>query len=407
MLYIKLAWRNIFRNKRRSIIAAFAIGLGLASLIVYDGMGIGMRDDLFRMATEVFSGQAQVHKEGYRTSQKVDDYILNQDEVIQKLKNNKKVSAYALRAMSMGMITSPTFASAVKIVGVEPELERDISKFDDAILEGEYFDKYKKDALIIGKDLAKSLDVEIGDKVVITASQADSGGIMQKLFRIRGIYDLGDKSINSMYALIHIEQAQELLNIDGHVHEIAFNFEDFWDSTDSSLALWSNLSEGPNNAISWQVLMPDLVSAFGMMDFGKFIVGAIIFFLVGLMIWNTMFMSLFERFYEFGVLKAVGTRPFALGKLMVYEGLALGMISIVLGTIIGGGINYIMSHVGYDYTGASYFGVAMQEPIYPVIQATQFYSYQIWTFVAMFIISIYPAYSASKIKPAEALRKGF
>ncbi|MFQ6037271.1 MAG: ABC transporter permease [Candidatus Aminicenantales bacterium] len=153
-LDIKLAWRNLFRNKRRTFIAGTAIALGLAAMIFSDAVMIGMKHILIHSATSSFLGDAQIHQEEFRLTQEVDKTIVRLDEVVSRLEQEEAVKAFTLRTLSFGMITSPANVSSVLFVGVNPKTETILSQIDDAIRDGDYFQGQEERDLVIGSELA-------------------------------------------------------------------------------------------------------------------------------------------------------------------------------------------------------------------------------------------------------------
>jgi ABC-type antimicrobial peptide transport system permease subunit len=142
-------------------------------------------------------------------------------------------------------------------------------------------------------------------------------------------------------------------------------------------------------------------------DFSLLIVGLILFAVVSLGIVNTLFMSLYERMFEFGVLRAVGTRPWAIFRLVLGEAGALSVVSIVLGMVISAIILVWVASSGIDYTGIDYAGVTFREKIYPVVRGIQFVKYPLWVFVITIVVGLYPAAYAARLTPARAMRKSF
>ena len=402
--FIKLAWRNILRNKRRTFIAGIAIGMGLTALIFYDAIMIGMEENMVRTATSSFIGQAQIHEEGYRKTREVEKTINNLDSVTARLSRDPLVSEFSQRVMSFAMISSAGNATQVQLVGVDPESERGLSVFDEAIVKGDYLSGEKKRELVIGRKLADILEVEMGDRVVITTAQAETGDLSQQMLRVSGIFEYGDRSMDAGLALIPIEKAREMLNIEG-AHEIALHFEEISHSENDTLPFWSRYSTHGNEAISWTGIVPQLDAAFDMAGFAKWIVGLILFGIVALVIINTLFMSLHERMFEFGVMKAIGTSPFKICFLMVMEAAMLAVVSIVIGSILALGVNLILGEVGIDYRGMEFLGTTINDLIYPVIQADQFIIYPLWLFFLTALVGLYPALHAARMSPAEAMQK--
>jgi ABC-type lipoprotein release transport system permease subunit len=404
-MYLKLAWRNLLRNKRRTFIAGTAIGIGLAALIFYDAMMIGMENNMISTSTSSFMGEAQIHAEEFLETQDVELTIRGLDGVVEKLESEGIVEAFTLRAMAFSMLSSAGNVSAVELFGVVPETEAKLSKIDDAIIEGEFFSGDSKRDIVIGSKLAELLEVQIGDRVVATVAQANTGELSQELFRVSGIYHFGDRALDAALAFVRLPVAQEMLAIEGDVHEISIKFKDIQYSRIDTLAFWDKFSTGGNEAKSWVKLFPQLEAVFEMSQMAKGIVGMILFAIVALGIINTLFMSLHERMFEFGVIKAIGTRPFKIAHLIVFEAAFLSIISVVIGSIISIAVNSYIAHIGIDYRGMEFLGTTVQELIYPVIKLEHYIIYPIWVFILTSLVGIYPAVHAARLKPAEAMRR--
>ena len=407
LILIKLAWRNIFRNKRRTLIAATAIGIGLAALIFVDALTIGMSDNMVRTATGSFLGDAQIHRVGFRDVQEVSLTIQALDEVTEGLAQEDIVEHFTQRTIASGMITSPANVSAIALIGVHPPTEKFLSQIDDAITEGAYFEDDNSRDIVIGAKLAEVLEAGLGDRVVVTVAQAETGDLSQEMFRISGIYEFAGGEMNSGMAFVRIEKAQEMLAIGNNAHEIAIKFTSLTYAQDATLPFWEMYSQHDNEALSWTELMSQLTAILEMTKYSKYIVGVVLFFVVIFGIINTLFMSLYERMFEFGVLRAVGTRPFGMARVILFEAGALAVVSIALGMILGFLVTATLSRTGINYTGIELAGVTMQEFIYPTLTVEQFMIYPVWLFVFTIIAGLYPARYAAKMSPADAMRRSF
>ena len=406
-ILIKLAWRNIFRNKRRTLIAATAIGIGLAALIFIDALMIGMTENMVRTATASFLGDAQIHREGFRDAQEVSLTIQALDAVTESLAKERIVEHWTQRTLASGMITSPASVSAIILVGVHPPTEKFLSQIDDAITEGIYFEGDSSRDIVIGAKLAEILEIGLGDRVVVTVAQTESGDLSQEMFRISGIYHFAGEEMNSGMAFVRIEKAQEMLAIGSSVHEIAIKFTSLTYAQDPILPFWATYSQHGNEVLSWTELMSQLTAILEMTKYSKYIMGVILFGVVIFGIINTLFMSLYERMFEFGVLRAVGTRPFGMARVILFEAGALAIVSIALGAVLGFLVTALLTHTGIDYTGIEMTGVTIQELIRPIMKVEQFIIYPVWLFIFTIIAGLYPARYAAKMSPAAAMRRSF
>ena len=303
------------------------------------------------------------------------------------------------------MITSPSDVSSVLLVGIVPETERKLSKFDDTIRDGHYFKGNNERDIVIGSKLAEILEVELGDRIVLTVAQAKSGDLSQEMFRISGIYHFDIKEMDTGMAFIRINKAQEMLGIGKGIHEIAVKFKNFEYALQDNIPFWKKYATNGNEAISWTAILPQLKAVFDAMGISRAVMIIILMIVVIFGIINTLFMSLYERIFEFGVLRAVGTRPWGVFKLMIFEAGALGIVSIFIGTLLGAVVNGIFTKVGIDYKGIEFAGSIIHEMIYPVNEPYQYIIYPIGVIIFTFLVGIYPAVVAAKMSVSDALRK--
>ncbi len=404
-LYTKLAWRNIFRNKRRTYITGTAIAIGLASLIFLDALYIGMADNMIASATASFTGEGQVHARGFLDSQDVNLTIGGLDKLEAGLGRDPRVKAFTARTLSQGMITSTSNVNAVLLVGVRPETEKDLSQIDDVITQGTFFGGEDPQNIVIGSRLAELLEVGLGDRVVITVAQAGSGELSQDLFRVSGVYHFNIQDLDGGLAFVRISKAQAMLGLDHRANEIALTFKDPRLSQDEADPFWAEYSTDGNEALGWTRLFPALKSISQLTQIGTLIVGLILFAVVALGIVNTLFMSIYERMFEFGVMRAVGTRPWGIRKLVIQEAGALALLSIGLGVVLGLALTALVSRTGINYEGVEFAGVTIRNLIYPVLRVRQFILYPAAVFVFTLLVGLYPAAYAARMSLTGAMKR--
>lgn len=404
-LIAKLAWRNLFRNTRRTLIAGTSIGIGLAGLIFVDALTLGMEENIIRTATSSFLGQAQIHARGFRRTREAGKTINGLEAVAATLAADDRVEAFTPRTMTLGMIHSSAGPSSIMLVGVQPESERHLSLVDDTVIEGTFFAEDTARGVVIGRGLAEKLEAGIGDRVVVTMAQPRTGDLAQELYRVSGIFRFGSREMDSGTAFVRIEHAQHMLGLPGAAHEIALSFKDPATALDVTHPFWLQYSAGGNEAMGWPQLVPQLRAVFDMSQWSLTIIGLILFSIVGLGIVNTLFMSIYERLFEFGVLRAIGTRPFDLWRLVLCEAAGLAVLSIALGAALALVVSLIVSRTGLDYRGIEMVGVVVQDLMYPVVTLRQYLFYPFWLLVFTLVIGTYPAVHAARIPPAHALRK--
>lgn len=395
----------MFRNKRRTILSGLAVGIGLASLIFVNGLLEGMLQSMVSGATNSFMGQGQVHAEGFRDTYEAELTIKDLKNVINILEADETVSGYTSRTITQGMLTSSADVVSVVAYGIDPLGEQQVSQLSEVIVEGEYLKPDSKRKILIGSRASELLDAGIGERLVLTIAQAGTGELSQEMFRVGGIFHYGIRDIDSYLVFTNLEKAQTMLRLPDRAHEVAIKFNDIKTSGETTLPLWDKLSTNGNEALGWPGLLPSLKAAHDLSNFSTFLTSILVFGIVALTIMNTLFMSLYERMYEFGVMRAVGTRPISMALMIVLEAISLAVVSMVIGIILGYTVNTIFGIVGIDYSGIEFAGVTLTEPIYTTLNVKQFTLFPLMILLFSLIASLYPAIYAARLMPAKAIKR--
>jgi len=404
-ILLKLAWRNIFRNKRRTLLSGLAVGMGLASMIFIFGVYDGMLKSMIRTATDSFLGEGQIHAEGFRDTNDVELTVRDFTGVMGSLQKEETIEHFTPRTISIGMLTSPSDVSTALVYGIDPHKEPPMSKLDEAITKGDYLGDDDMRGILLGSKAAENLEIGVGDRVVLTMARAETGDLSQELFRVRGIFHFNVKEVDSGMMYIHIDKARKMLGIGPTAHEIALKFQNIELAGDRGLPFWARYSAGGNEAIGWNDIVPQLDSVVDMTDLGAYIIGVLVFCIVALTIMNTLFMSLYERMYEFGVLRAIGTRPISMASLIMIEALLLGVVSSFIGAALGLALTGFFSFHGIDYRGIEFASVTFTELLYPTIIPRHYVTVPLLILVFAAVAALYPAWFAAHLRPAETMRR--
>jgi ABC-type lipoprotein release transport system permease subunit len=405
--YLKLAWRNVFRNRRRTFLTGLIIGVGLAAIMFTDAWITGMKENRIASATSSFLGEAQIHRDGYLESQENELTVQERGTITSMLEKDPHVKGYTERVMSFGTASSPSDIASIAVYGVDPESEKPLSKVDESMITGSYLAAgfSGRDGVLIGADLAKALEVSVGDRVVITVARAGSGDLSQALFRVSGVFRMHIEQLDSSVALIPLASAQEMIGVDGQVHEIAVQFRDVQYSRRYGREFSAKYSQFGNRAETWQELVPEVKYILDMTDASIGIAVIIVFAVIVFGIVNTLFMSLYERIFEFGVLRAVGTRPAMMRNLIVIEAGVLALYSVLLGVVLGTALTAIGSVFGMDLTGVELAGATFTGRIYTVFRLRQYLLHPALVFGFTVLVSLYPASFAGRMSITKALRR--
>ncbi len=403
-MILMLAYRNLFRNVRRTVLTSLMIGCCLAALMFTDAVIKGMMNVMIDSITQTFMGEAQVHRLGFRDSLDTDLYMKNIQELETSLAAEPGILGYSVRTMSGGMISSPNNMTGGVIYGVDPVREAQVSKLEQAMVSGHYLTGADSE-IIMGLEMADLLEVKLGDRIVVTLAQVDGGELSQALFKVSGLFNFGMRELDDNVVFISLDRSREILGIGNSAHEIALKFINPDDATNPNLPLLKTLSGTQNEALGWLQISPQLGAIIEMVNYSTLIVGLILFLLAALGIINSMFMSIYERIYEFGVVKALGTRPSELMALILCEAMLLALLGLIFGLVLGGYGNWYFSIHGIPFGEYEFEGISLANKIKTIVTLSQFTLFPIWVVILTIAASIYPAIFASRIIPSQALQK--
>ncbi len=398
-----MSWRNVKRNKRRTIITGIAIGAGLASLMFSDALFVGMTAHMVESTTGTWMGDAQIHHEGFRETARISLTIDEPAEVESKLSEESLVVASTGRLISPASLQSAMEMKPVTLMGVNYLTENQISMLETAVDTGSYLSGDSME-IIIGYKLAEDMGLALGDIAVITAAMADSG-FASRMFIVSGICKFGSDQYDRYTAYVNIESAESLLGLEGELHEIAIRFPDSMIAMDTDLEFWSTFSTDSNKAEGWPVLAPQITSMLRMINVSLAIMAAILFGLVLFGIINSLFMSVYERMYEFGVMKAVGTSKLNITTMVLFEAFWLGVVGSVLGAAFGFAIIEYYANVGINFGDITFSGVMFDKPLYTIVDWSRIWIYPLSTLLFTTLAGIYPGIHAGNLNPSEAMRK--
>jgi ABC-type lipoprotein release transport system permease subunit len=293
--------------------------------------------------------------------------------------------------------------TGARIIGIEPDLEQRTTSFSNKVIEGTYFENSPNHTVLIGKGLAKILKAQVGDDIVVVSQGAD-GSIANDRYAVRGILDTGDEIADRTSFYLHMADAQELLVLEGRVHEVAVTI-DRLDSVDSTAVRLKGPIEQDTLAVAtWKEFARSFYMAMKADVEGMWVSLFIIVLIVAVGVLNTVLMSVLERTREYGVLKAMGTKPSQIVKLVLTEVNILAVMSIILGLVVGFIVNSILAHQGVTLAEAFTYGGMKFETLKSEINARSFYIPTITVLLSATIVGIFPAMRAARTDPAKSMR---
>lgn len=406
MLFFSMAWRNIWRNRRRSLLTIVAIALGLAFNIFMRGIGDGFHDQMVDNSVRAEIGHIEIHRSGYRDDPGLNKTLPDADKVAQAIRSLPGLRGYSLRVIGSGLASTADNSSGVQILGVDPAQEQTVTTIQNAIVQGRYLSAAENRPILVGERLAKHLKVSLDDKVVLLVQAAD-GSMGAQLFRVGGIFRSGSPEMDEGVVFVLRSDAQNLFSLGGRVTEAALLLDSSRQVPADLQMLKRDLAGEPVEILPWWQVEPFLQQFIQIDDAFFYIIVLIFFIVISIGILNTIMMSIFERVREFGVMMALGTKPRQIIKLVVEEALALGLVGIAAGTLIGSALTQYFARHGINLSsfsaGAAALGITSSRVFSELTVANLLYS-NLAVLAVVVLVALYPAFYAARLRPVEAIR---
>lgn len=402
---IKIAWRNVWRQRRRTLLIAIAMGVVMALLVFYDGLIVGFEQAIYGNAIEVMGGNIQVHAPGYNEKNNSTPLLPldNPDAVVQAAESHSDVLVAAKRINSGGLVTNREGAFSVQLVGLETEKEAPYSTVAQNISAGRFLNPDDGDLIVIGQGLATAMDIGVDDRITMVGN-AKHEQTRQRTMTVVGIYDIGVPSIEKNTIYMSLSEAQQLFDLNGQVTEVVVNLDQIGQEPGVVRAI--NAKQPGYEVDTWVTSIPELKQTMDMKTGIMDVFGVIMLGIAAIGILNLLMMAVFERTREIGVLGALGLKPRQITILFLLEGILIGVMGAVFGAILGTLINGLLGYYGIDYSqfaDLTEYTALISGRIYAQLVPLKVLQHAFTVAIIAAIAALFPARQASRQEPAEAL----
>ncbi len=404
-MIIKLAWRNIWRNKRRTYITVASILFAVLLASFMESLQKGAWNNMISNVVNFYFGYAQIHTKGYWEDQSIDEAFIYTDDLQRTLAGIPQVKAVLPRIESFALASTGNTTTGALVVGIAPEVENGMTQLRSRLTAGAYLTD-TDEAVLVAAGLAENLKLRLGDTLVLV-SQGYRGVNAAGKYPVKGIVHFGSPELNKQMVYLPLAAAQWFYGAEGLLTSLALHIEHPRDIRPAVQALKSQLDLEQYEVLDWQEMLPDLVQAKALDSAGNYIVYFILYLIIAFGIFGTILMMTKERSYEFGVLVAIGMKRLRLAATVWIEVIMLGLLGALLGILAS------IPVVAYFHKNPLHFSgdyaVAMEkygfEPIFPA-------EFNLYIFVLQAIIililtallAIYPILKIRRLQPVEAMR---
>ena len=418
-MILALAWKNIWRNKKRSLIVIISIMFGLLGGLFSGAVFMGMSESMVESAVNRDLGHIQIHKMNYDRDKLIKNYIPNSAQILNELKQYDEIKAVSPRTLIYGMAASPASSYGVKINGIDPQKAKQVTKIYEKIIEGDYFKSERKNQIVIGQKLAKRLNLKIRSKVILSFEGIQED-IKYLACRVVGIYKTESAQFDETH--VYVRQTDLYRSLARETdeplqtaqtwdfekkpiyHEIAIRLKspDLIPALDAKLkSKFSSLQ-----VQTWEELVPGIVFVKTMFQQFTYLFVAIILFALLFGITNTMLMSVMDRIRELGMLIAIGMKKIKVFTMILLETIFLSLTGGILGIIVAAITIHYFNINGFDLSGfsASLESFGSSAMLYPFLPAVMYIILTIMIIVSANFAAILPAWKAMHLQPSEAIR---
>jgi putative ABC transport system permease protein len=405
-IILRMAWRNLWRHKRRTWLTVGAMIFSNLLLVFMISLQFGSYRMMIDNTLKSYIGHMQVQREGYNDDPKIRNSFDNIVTLADDIRKRIDSDTVAARGVAFAMTSSKQRSYGLQIIGVEPQYEIKVSTLPGLINKGHYFTDFNAEEIVIGSVLARNLRVDIGDELTLLGGGRD-GSFAAGVVIVTGIFDSGNTDVDRSMAQLPLGYFQSLFSMGKQGHNVVINAD--------NLSLVETLQQSVNNILNqrkglvvldWNQLQPGLQQAIKADMASAWFMYAVLIVLVAFSVLNTQLMSVLERTREFGTMMALGFKPVRLGTLVITETFIMSSLGLAIGAGLGAALAYYLSIVGFSYPGMEEMAARFNLPgrMYPSLSLLSIFLGPGIIFLCSLLASIYPALRLFFLHPVIAMK---
>ena len=402
---VKLAWRNIWRNPRRSLLTMAAITFTTLLLVFMLSWQFGSYSTMINASVKIQTGHLQIQEKGYQEKHEIRQVVTHPDAIVDILDRIPDITGYTFRAEGFSLVSSEDRTFGTLVVGIDPEREATVSTIPGMVRRGRYFAKGDQAEAMVGHLLAKNFKADIGDELVVLGQGRD-GSIAATVVRIKGIFNAGMDEIDRSIVFMPLSYFQQVYSMNGGVNRCVIVCKNLETLPAVKNKIADAIAEMKDiTVLDWKDMTPGLLQAIKMDLISGFMFYVILIVVVAFSILNTFLMVIFERTKEFGVMMAMGTRPGRLMRILLMESFGMTAIGVTAGILLGCLVTWYFQVHGISLPGMEEFTrqYGLPDRIHPELS---FLSVSIGAGIVLVLTcltAIYPVFKVKELQPVRAL----
>jgi len=405
-LVLRLAWRNLWRHPRRTWLTTGAMLFSNVVLVFMISLQVGVYGLMIDNTLQTFTGHLQIQAPGYKDEQKIRQVITDVQPLAANLRGELATDRVAARAGAFALLSSAERSYGVALFGVEPRFEPQVSTIPGLIVSGRYLQPDSDDEIVIGAALARNLKLEPGDELTLLGTGLD-GSFAAAVVSVAGVFASGASDLDRSIAEIPLRFFQETFAMQGAGHQVVIMAQDI-DAVAALKARVATLLPAQQQLLvyDWDALQPGLKQAIRADMSSAFFMYGILVILVAFSVLNTQLMSVLERTREFGIVMALGLKPWRLGRLVLLETALMGAIGLLLGALLGGLVTSWFTVHGFSVPGMAEMADKFNLParMYPRVSALTLLVGPSVVFVFTMLAALYPAQRMRRLQAVEMMQ---
>ena len=404
-MLLKLAWLNIWRNKRRTIITATSVFFAVLLAIIFRSLTDGIYDNMIHNVVSYSSGYLQIHQKGYWNEQSIDNTFVEDEKLYQELQKNSNVTHVIPRLQTFALASYADKTKGVMVLGIIPSKEKEINNLHDKIIKGKYFESLDENAVVLGEGLASMLKLNANDTIVLLGQGYHATNAAAK-YKVKGLIKLGSVDLNNNVVYMPIKQTQLMFGAENQLSSVSLSLVNSKNLENIKTSLRKSIDTTKYEIMTWKEMMPELDQFIEADSSGHYIIIGVLYIIISFGLFGTLLMMIFERKHELGILIAIGMKKSLLALILLLESILISLIGCIVGIIGGILIVKWFTINPIHLTGEIkqvYEDYGIESVIYFSNQGQIFIAQTFIVLALSILLAFYPGYKVMKLKPVEAL----